>query len=256
MLSQSRPVKTVPRLALAREAAKRFTGSAMSHDFLSFFLAWLSAPGRVGAIAPSGNALAELITRDITARSGPVIELGPGTGAFTYQLLKRGVRQEDLTLIEYGSDFMRLLQLRFPGARVLWMDAGRLATERLFDGAPVGAVVSGLPLLNMSTRKIVSILSGAFFYLRPGGAFYQFTYGMSCPVPRPVLDRLGLKAKLLDRAMLNLPPAAVYRFTRRPQIELARRSAAQPSHPPQVDRGQAIGPEDVRPAGSAPWRPE
>lgn len=197
----------------------------MPHDFLSFFLAWMSAPGRVGAIAPSGEALANLITSEITPSTGPIIELGPGTGAFTYKLLQRGVRQENLTLIEYGSDFMRLLQMRFPGARVLWMDAGRLAGSTLFEGAPVGAVVSGLPLLNMSTRKIVSIVGGAFSYIRPGGAFYQFTYGMTCPVPRPILDRLGLKATLLDRAILNVPPAAVYRLTRRPQCRLAANSA-------------------------------
>jgi phosphatidylethanolamine/phosphatidyl-N-methylethanolamine N-methyltransferase len=200
----------------------------MSHDFFSFFLAWMSAPRRVGAIAPSGAALAELITKEITVSSGPILELGPGTGAFTYQLLKRGLRQEDLTLVEYGSDFTRLLQVRFPGARVLWMDAARLATERLFDGAPVGAVISGLPLLNMSTRKVISILSGAFSYVRPGGAYYQFTYGMTCPVPRPVLDRLGLKAKLVDRAMLNVPPAAVYRLTRRQQSKLVAWNAARP----------------------------
>lgn len=198
----------------------------MSHDFLSFFTAWMAAPRRVGAIAPSGTALAELITRDITAETGPILELGPGTGAFTYQLLKRGVRQQDLTLIEYGSDFMRLLQLRFPGARVLWMDAARLASEQLYQGAPVGAVVSGLPLLNMSPRKVISIVSGAFSYVRPGGAFYQFTYGMRCPVPRPILDRLGLRATLVDRALLNVPPAAVYRLTRRPQYRLITRGAS------------------------------
>ncbi|WP_298372794.1 rRNA adenine N-6-methyltransferase family protein [uncultured Bradyrhizobium sp.] len=195
----------------------------MAHDLLSFFTAWMAAPGRVGAIAPSGTALAELITRDISAKTGPVLELGPGTGAFTYQLLKRGVRQQDLTLIEYGSDFMRLLQLRFPGARVLWMDAARLASERLYEGAPVGAVVSGLPLLNMSPRKVISIVNGAFSYMRPGGAFYQFTYGMRCPVPRPILDRLSLRATLVDRAILNVPPAAVYRLTRRPQYKLITR---------------------------------
>jgi phosphatidylethanolamine/phosphatidyl-N-methylethanolamine N-methyltransferase len=190
-------------------------GADMSHDILSFFLSWLSAPGRVGAIAPSSDALAELITSEITSSTGPIIELGPGTGAFTYKLLERGVRQEDLTLVEYGSEFIRTLQFRFPGARVLWMDAGRLGNGNLFEDASVGAVVSGLPLLNMSTRKVVSIVGGAFSYMRPGGAFYQFTYGMRCPVPRPILDRLGLKATLLDRAMLNVPPAAVYRLTRR-----------------------------------------
>lgn len=197
----------------------------MPQDFLSFFIAWMSAPGRVGAIAPSGEALANLITSEITEATGPVLELGPGTGAFTYKLLQRGVRQENLTLVEYGSDFMRLLQMRFPGTRVLWMDASQLAGSSLYDGAPVGAVVSGLPLLNMSTRKIVSIVGGAFSYIRPGGAFYQFTYGMTCPVPRPILDRLGLKAKLLDRAVLNVPPAAVYRLTRRPQSRLAASGA-------------------------------
>ena len=204
----------------------------MPNDFLSFFLSWMSSPRQVGAIAPSGAALADLITREITEKTGPVLELGPGTGAFTYKLLKRGVRQQDLTLIEYGSDFMKLLQMRFPGARVLWMDAARLSTERLYDGAPVGAVVSGLPLLNMSTRKVISIVSGAFSYVRPGGAFYQFTYGMSCPIPRPVLDRLGLRATLVDRAFLNVPPAAVYKLTRRPQMTLITGSPARDASAP------------------------
>ncbi|MBX9827113.1 MAG: methyltransferase domain-containing protein [Xanthobacteraceae bacterium] len=223
----------------------------MPNDFLSFFLAWISAPRRVGAIAPSGAALADLITREITPSSGPILELGAGTGAFTHQLLKRGIRQQHLTLVEYGSDFMKLLQVRFPGARVLWMDAARLAAERLYDGAPVGAVISGLPLLNMSTRKTIAILSGAFSYLRPGGAFYQFTYGISCPVPRPVLDRLGLRATLVDRAMLNMPPAAVYRLSRRPQINLVAANAS-----PWARRARPIADDRqisrVTPAGCAP----
>ncbi|MCP4737680.1 MAG: SAM-dependent methyltransferase, partial [Bosea sp.] len=123
-------------------------------------------------------------------------------------------------------DFMRLLQVRFPGTRVLWMDAARLASEPLYDGAPVGAVISGLPLLNMSTRKLISIVGGAFSYVRPGGAFYQFTYGPTCPIPRPLLDRLGLRAKLMDRAILNVPPAAVYKLTRRPQMKIVTGSLA------------------------------
>lgn len=190
----------------------------MPHDLFSFLLAWMSAPKSVGAIAPSGEALADLITREITPSTGPIIELGPGTGAFTYKMLARGIRQEDLTLVECGSDFIRLLQVRFPGARILWMDAARLANEALYQDRPVGAVVSGLPLLNMSTRRIMSIVGGAFSYVRPGGAFYQFTYGLTCPVPRPVLDRLGLKATRLDRTMRNVPPATVYRLTRRGRV--------------------------------------
>lgn len=186
-------------------------------DSLSFFRAWISNPLQVAAIAPSGAALAELITSEISAETGPVLELGPGTGVFTRALLQRGVCESDLTLIEHADDFVRLLNHRFPIARVERMDASRLTQANLFDGAPVGAVVSGLPLLSMTPKKIIGILSGAFGYMRAGSAFYQFTYGPNCPVPRRVLDRLGLKATRVGRALMNVPPAAVYRISRRPQ---------------------------------------
>jgi phospholipid N-methyltransferase len=187
----------------------------MSQDLITFVRAWLADPRAVGAVAPSGPALAELITREVDATSGPVIELGPGTGTFTRALLARGLREESLTLVEHDAGFARLLRLRFPAARVLGVDAARLVECRLFDDAPAGAIVSGLPLLNLPPRKIIAILAGAFRYGRPGCAFYQFTYGTRCPVPRPFLDRLGLRATLVGRALLNVPPAAVYRITRR-----------------------------------------
>ncbi len=187
----------------------------MSHDFTSFFLSWLSNPLRVGAVAPSSNALADIMTSAITPASGPVIELGPGTGVFTQKLLQKGLRQEDLILIEYGSDFVRTLQLRFPGAQVIWMDATRLAAMPIAAHHSIGTVVSGLPLLTMSPRKVISILVGAFRYLRADGAFYQFTYGPRVPIPRPILDRLSLKATVVGHTFSNLPPATVYRLTRR-----------------------------------------
>lgn len=189
-----------------------------SSDTLRFLHAWMCDPAGVGAIAPSSGALAELMTADITPDTGPVMELGPGTGVFTQALLARGVREDDLTLVEFGSDFATLLQARFPEARVVWMDAGRLATAALYAQATVGAVISGLPLLNMGPRKTLAILKGAFGYMRPRGAFYQFTYGPQCPVPRPILDRLGLKATRVGRALRNLPPASVYRITERPPL--------------------------------------
>lgn len=190
------------------------------NDAISFFLSWLADPYRVASITPSSRALAELMTRELSPATGPVIELGPGTGVFTETMLDRGVSEDDLTLIEYGSDFARLLQFRFPAARVLWMDAAQLKAHPLFEGASVGAVVSGLPLLTMSPRKVVAILGGVFRYLRPDGALYQFTYGTRCPVPRPLLDRLGLKATIVGRALLNIPPATVYKITRRKRAAL------------------------------------
>jgi phosphatidylethanolamine/phosphatidyl-N-methylethanolamine N-methyltransferase len=184
-------------------------------DVVPFFRAWVADPKRVASITPSGPRLAELLTREITAETGPILELGAGTGVVTRALLARGVRESDLTLVEYGSEFTRTLERRFPHARVLCSDAVRLGQVDLYPGDAAGAVVSGLPLLAMTPRQIIGILSGAFAHLRPGGTFYQFTYVPRCPIPRPILDRLGLKSTRVGRTFLNIPPATVYRITRR-----------------------------------------
>jgi phosphatidylethanolamine/phosphatidyl-N-methylethanolamine N-methyltransferase len=192
-------------------------------DLLHFFRSWTRNPQRVGAIAPSSAALAEAITKEITAASSPVIELGPGTGVFTYALLARGIPESDLTLVEYGEDFESTLRRRFPLARVLRMDASKLGRLELAESERAGAIISGLPLLSLPQRKVVAILAGAFDCLRPGGALYQFTYGPSCPVSRPFLDRLGLKAARIGHVLRNLPPASVYRITRRNPFKHAAR---------------------------------
>ncbi len=184
-------------------------------DAISFFRAWLSDPLRVASITPSGAALSNAITSEITPAYAPVIELGPGTGVFTRALIARGVPEEKLALIEFGSDFARRLEFRHPSATVLWMDASKIGDVPLFGGDRAGAVVSGLPLLSRKPRKVMAILRASFRHLRENGAFYQFTYGPRCPVRRPILDRLGLEATYLTTAFANIPLASVYRITRK-----------------------------------------
>jgi phosphatidylethanolamine/phosphatidyl-N-methylethanolamine N-methyltransferase len=166
------------------------TANAYS-DYYHFLRSWVANPLQVAAVVPSGSALVRLMTAEISASTGPVLELGPGTGAFTNGILDRGVSERDLTLVEYGAEFAKLLQLRFPRARVLQLDASLLASHRLFQAADLGAVVSGLPLLCMPPRKVVAILAGAFGYCQPNGAFYQFTYGPTARCLEPYWSGLG-----------------------------------------------------------------
>jgi phosphatidylethanolamine/phosphatidyl-N-methylethanolamine N-methyltransferase len=189
-------------------------------ETIGWVRAWIADPLHVGAILPSGRPLARLITSEISAATGPVIELGAGTGAFTRALLACGVAEADLALFDDGPDFGHLLERRFPAASVLRMDATRLREVELFGGRTAGAVISGLPLLSMPPKKVIAILEGAFQQLRDDGAFYQFTYGPRCPVQRKLLDRLGLKATRIGRTVANFPPAAVYRIRRRPMRPL------------------------------------
>jgi len=204
-------------------------------DYVRFLRSWASAPARVSAIAPSSEALARLITSEISPADGPVLELGPGTGVFTRALLARGLKEEDLTLIECGPEFAQMLRDRFPQVRLLTIDAARLARADFFEQGKVGAVVSGLPLLSFSPRKVMMILAGTFRQMQPDATFYQFTYGPWCPVPRPILERLGLKATLMGRTVRNIPPAGVYRIMRKAvpaqaEIEEHPLAATDPHH--------------------------
>ena len=191
------------------------TAKSEKSDLLHFLRSRKSNPEKVGSLMPSGDALARMITKGIDASHAPVIELGPGTGVFTRALLARGLDEADLTLIESGPNFLKMLRERFPRAHVVKADAARIAGLELYEPGSVGAVVSGLPLLSMSPRKIMGVLIDAFHYLREDGAFYQFTYGPRCPVPKQIRERLGLESKRVGRTLRNLPPATVYRITRK-----------------------------------------
>lgn len=182
-------------------------------DWWLFLRAWSGGPRRIGAIAPSGAALANLIVSRIGPADAPVLELGAGTGVFTQALVDKGIAPRDLTLVECEERFARVLRQRFPGAHVLTVDAGQLDTVPIAGARALGAVVSGLPLLTMPPQKVNAILRGAFRRMRPDGAFYQFTYGLRSPVPRRLADRLGLRITRVGKVHLNLPPATVYRIT-------------------------------------------
>ncbi len=93
------------------------------------------------------------MTTEITAQTGAVIELGPGTGVFTQALLDRGVAESDLVLVESSTAFADALSLRYPAATMLRMDAAHLRRIELETAKPIGAVVSGLPLLSMHCGK-------------------------------------------------------------------------------------------------------
>lgn len=185
-------------------------------DGQRFIMAWLADPLRIAAIAPSGARLARLITREIGPQNAPVLELGPGTGAFTRALLERGIPEQELTLVEMSPDFASLLRARFPQARVLEANAARLPVAMIFPDGRAGAAVSGLGVLSMPAKTVMSILKTTFTCLRPDACLYQFTYGPRCPVPKAILDRLGLNAERIGGTWANLPPAAVYRISRRP----------------------------------------
>jgi phosphatidylethanolamine/phosphatidyl-N-methylethanolamine N-methyltransferase len=179
-----------------------------------FFKSWLKDPFHVASITPSSRWLARLMATDV----GPgarVVELGAGTGTLTEAIVERGVRQEDLYLVEQHAMFCDVLRQRFPGSHIVQADAAALTESLGALRGTVDYVISGLPIVWFNRDKKAKILQEAFALLRPHGRYQQFTYLGPPPVGGRLLDELGLRATLLGVSPLNLPPAFVYRFERR-----------------------------------------
>jgi phosphatidylethanolamine/phosphatidyl-N-methylethanolamine N-methyltransferase len=204
-------------------------------DEKMLFGKWLRNPLRIGAVVPSGAALAKAMAAALgpeilgsefllSRPQGVVVELGGGTGSITRSLLNSGIAPRDLVVIERDEGFYRLLVQRFPDSRIIHGDAARVKhLVRAAGIRKIAAVVSGLPLLNMKPRLQTVLLRQCFDLMGPDGVFIQFTYGPVSPVPERLLARLGLSAKLADRIWLNVPPAAVWRFVRRQKSDRQRK---------------------------------
>jgi phosphatidylethanolamine/phosphatidyl-N-methylethanolamine N-methyltransferase len=174
---------------------------------LRFLRALMARPKNVGAIAPSGRALASAMARQIPDTPGPVLELGPGTGSVTQAILERGIAPGRLTLVEYDPDMAVFLAGRFEGVDIIQGDAFDLArTLGAKADLKFSAILSGLPLLNFPLARRRQYLEGVCRLLSPGAPFVQFSYGVQPPVPPP-------PGHSVTRAALiwaNLPPARVW----------------------------------------------
>jgi phosphatidylethanolamine/phosphatidyl-N-methylethanolamine N-methyltransferase len=181
-------------------------------DQLQFLRSLIARPGGVGAIAPSGPALARAMAAQADpAKPGPLLELGPGTGVVTKALIARGFAPERITAIEYDRDLAALVSQRFPDVGVIRGDAFDLEAT-LGAGAPFAAIVSSLPLLNFPQAQRSALMSQAFARLAPAAPFVQFSYGLHAPVEPPEGVTLTRAAVVL----LNLPPARVWVYRRSP----------------------------------------
>jgi len=168
----------------------------------------------MGAVMPSSKLLARTMAEYVAVESdGPVVELGPGTGAITNALIEHGVDQKRLVLVEYNPGFCALLRDRYPQAKVVQGDAYALRDSlRGVLDARASAVVSGLPLVTKPMLTRLKLIRDAFTALAPGAPFVQFTYSVAPPIPKSLP---GVSTEASERIWMNLPPARVWVYRKR-----------------------------------------
>jgi len=185
-------------------------------DSARFIRQWVENPRLIGAVSPSGPALAKAMASYVDLKKeGPIIELGPGTGPVTQALLARGIAPERLVLVEYEQGFCHLLAERYPGVQIVQGDAYSLKNtlNNKLAAQPV-TVVSSLPLLVRPERDRVELLHQAFELMGADGLFIQFTYGLTkSPMPMHAHSINGAYVgKGSAPILLNIPPARVWRY--------------------------------------------
>lgn len=186
-----------------------------------------------GAVLPSGRglckALASQVGRDGLCRR--VLEVGPGTGAVTTEIIRRLGPDDRLDLVELNQRFAQVLRGRLANepawqqvatrVRVLEMPVEQLPSDEKYE-----CIVSGLPLNNFSCEFVAQVIDHFHQLAAEGCTLSFFEYVairkakamVSSAVERKRL--LGIEKILADEfaswefdrqcVLTNVPPAWVH----------------------------------------------
>jgi phosphatidylethanolamine/phosphatidyl-N-methylethanolamine N-methyltransferase len=203
-----------------RPASRKRPVGDRFEDEARFLRSWIERPLVTGAVTPSSKMLARTMASYVDPRvPGPVIELGPGTGPVTDALIRRGIAQDRLVLVEYNPEFCKLLTRRFPKATIIQGDAYDI--RETLDGIvtePGAAVISSLPLFTKPLPLRLDLLNAVHDLAHPDAPFIQFTYAVVPPIPK---NPRRYTATASNRVWLNLPPARVWVYRQKAPLTKA-----------------------------------
>jgi phosphatidylethanolamine/phosphatidyl-N-methylethanolamine N-methyltransferase len=186
---------------------------------LRFVEAFIREPLTVGSFWPSSAALSQAVVDSCDFKpDATVVELGPGTGAFTDRLLQRLDKRGHLLALEISATNIDLLRRRFPRCRLIHDSAENLASH--LGGGKADCIISGLAWGNMLPSAQDRIFNAMLNSLAPDGQFVAFGYIHAVWYPttlrfRRLLFRSFRRAETTPIIWRNLPPAFVYRCWRK-----------------------------------------
>lgn len=221
-------------------------------DYRVFWREFRQAYHTTGAVLPSGPALAAALSRyvrddgeaasaagtngaaasSVDRESGRrILEVGPGTGAVTGEIIRQMRPEDRLVLVERSKQFVARLRGRLANElrsaesadRITLLHAG---VEDLPDDDRYDLIVSGLPLNNFAVELVETILAKLRHLLAPGGTLSFFEYvairrAKSLVSSRNERQRLRGVERVLsevlqenelrrDLVLANVPPAWVH----------------------------------------------
>jgi len=146
-----------------------------------------------------------------------VVEFGPGTGVFTFEIARRLKPEATYVGLETNKSFAAHLRSVLPELQFYERSAADVGPCLQMSGtASADAIISGLPWAAFSDEQQGRILDAAVSVLPPGGCFATFAYihGLMLPAGRRFRNRLRNTFSTVDTSRVawrNFPPAFVYR---------------------------------------------
>ena|ERR1051325_10651636 len=183
-----------------------------------------------GSILPSSRALARAMTRPMRLCKTPrrILEVGPGTGAITAQIVRELRPGDQFDIVEINPDFVAFLGQRFSEepdfrkrrgqTRIIQGPLQDVPGERVYD-----FMISGLPLNNFSLDLVEDIYRSYERLLKATGTLTCFEYVWIRQMKMPFVkeserERLAKLTRYLEGKIrrhqigeeivfLNVPPA-------------------------------------------------
>lgn len=184
---------------------------------MAFLTSAVRSPSVIGAVAPSGPVLSDLLASVAPAEGTPtVVELGPGTGVVSAALRRRLPAGSRHVAVELDEGMVAHLHRTRPWLEVVEGDASHLQKLLADIGVErVDAAVSGLPWTLFSEELQNAIIEQVTLVLADGAPFTTFAYSHVTRLPtqqrfRALLERTFSEVTVTPTVWRNVPPALAY----------------------------------------------
>lgn len=177
-------------------------------DKINFFKEFLKNWKEVGSIIPSSRFLTKKMLEVVDFNKAKVIvEIGPGLGCFTNEILKMMSKDARLIIFEINPDFCQKLRKKEDNdSRLKVFNVSALDMSYHLKNIKADYVISGIPLSTLTEDSRSLLLRAIKNILKEGGVYMQFQYSLGAYKKlKLIFSRVALKFTLF-----NAPPAFVY----------------------------------------------
>jgi len=183
------------------------SSKSKNQDRLLFAKNFLSNPLRNASIMPSSSFASKAMLKGLDfSNIDTIVELGPGTGVFTKEVIKRCRQSTKIILVELEKSYVKSLREKFDGRVVVENKSAYYLDEILKRHGILkpDLLISGLPFFEEAiSPHLLKTIKG----LTDDGMIFRFFTYMP-PAVKRIYKNLPIKMRCF--VLRNIPPLWIY----------------------------------------------